>query len=181
MKIKILIPMIIGMVLLGGIVMYGSPNTKALSQNSFVPTLTLTPTPIVPSEKALKVAAFLVVRGTENRKKEYKKERGNENMSDSELIKIVALGYDSDPAKMAEKEALVQKIMAQEGQPVYYDTGYDESTLNNIKNNQDQLSREQESEMREQQGELEKLKRQQEELEYKQRNLDNCIQYGFGC
>lgn len=115
-----------------------SKKPKVLSERAAI-TPSVTPTLLLPSGKALKIAAFLVVRGTENDKKAYKKERGDEHMSDSELIKIVAQGYDSDPAKLAEKEALVQRIMAQEGQPDYYNTGYDESTLNNMKNKQNEL------------------------------------------
>ena len=121
-----------------------------------------------PTEKALKIASFLVVRGSENAKKESKKEYGNESMTDSELIKLVALRYDSDPAKMAEKEALVQKIMAQEGQPVYNYTYESNSPVIDTGKLGSSVKKQQEA--------IEELERQQEEAARKQRDLESDLQ-----
>ena len=79
---------------------------------------TISPTPF-PSDKALKIASFAAVRMTASTEKNTKKKLGDENMSKTEMIRLYALMLDSDPFIMAEKEALMQKIMAQEGQPVY--------------------------------------------------------------
>ncbi|MBI4037791.1 hypothetical protein HY382_01965 [Candidatus Curtissbacteria bacterium] len=120
-----------------------------------------------PTEKALKIASFLVVRGSENAKKESKKEYGNESMTDSELIKLVALRYDSDPAKMAEKEALVQKIMAEEGQPDYNYTYEPNSPVIDT----GKLG----SSVKKQQDAIEELERQQDKFEEEQRSLESDL------
>ena len=133
--------------------------TEPLQQLTVEPSISPQPT-----EKALKIASFLIVRGSENAKRESKKEYDNESMTDSELIKLVALRYDSDPAKMAEKEALVQKIMAQEGQPVYNYTYESDQTNTDTS--------EIESSIKKQQNALEDLERQQQELENEQRNRE---------
>jgi len=99
-----------------------SLKTNSLTISELKPTIVLLPTPIQPTQKALAIAAFLVVRLDQNTKIEAKNERGNEKMTDSELIKAVALEYDFDPARMAEKEALMNKIMISENQPVNNNT-----------------------------------------------------------
>lgn len=71
-----------------------------------------------PSEKALKIASFFVVRSSESYKKEKKIEYGVENESDTKLIETVALKWDLDNVLLTEKEALMEKTMAQESKPV---------------------------------------------------------------
>lgn len=77
------------------------------------------PTATEPSDRALKVAAFFVVRSNETEKNEVKKKAGNENMTDSGLIRYMASILDQDPAKLAQAEADMEKVATQEKQPVY--------------------------------------------------------------
>jgi hypothetical protein len=80
--------------------------------------ITETPTPVQPSDRALKVAAFAFVRMSKIEKKFFKHKYGNENMSDNEYINTWALAMDGDAAQLAENEAAMEKQIAQEKRPI---------------------------------------------------------------
>ncbi|KKS04781.1 hypothetical protein A2W45_02535 [Candidatus Curtissbacteria bacterium RIFCSPHIGHO2_12_41_11] len=85
-----------------------------------VPTTTPLPTPIMysgPSEKALGIAAGLVVRDPEDDLKNTKKSFGDENMTNAQLINKMALAFDKDPAKMAQGEAMLNQWIAEDSRP----------------------------------------------------------------
>src|SRR3990167_2511355 len=78
------------------------------------------PTPIVysgPSEKALRIAAGLVVRMPEDILKDAKKRYGDENMTNTQVINKMALAMDKDSAKMAQNEALLNKLISIDSRP----------------------------------------------------------------
>lgn len=68
------------------------------------------------SERAYKVAAYFVTHLDESNKVKIKQTYGNENMSDTELIRTIATRLDSDPALLAQSEAEVQKLLLQNTQ-----------------------------------------------------------------
>ena len=112
-------------------------NPKILSINKSQITVDPTTPPTVqskPSERALKVAASVFVRTEKTALKKIKQTYGDENMSNTELIKLFAIKMDENPALLAQNEAEMQRIMAKEGQSVqtnYYEqpvTSYSEST-----------------------------------------------------
>ena len=134
-------------------------------ENSLQLLTTSSPSPIInPSDKALKIASFLVLRATEKEKSEAKQKRGNENMSDTELIKQVAFTYDSDPALMAYAQAGMEQIMARESRSIIEnntDTSALENQIQELESQQNQL-----------QTEKEKLEKYKRDFEF------NCIMSG---
>lgn len=89
-------------------------------QSSPSPAITTpSPTPeIGPSEKALKIASFAMVRVSESKKKELKQRYSVKNMSDTDFIRFWALEMDKDSALLAKNEALMEKTIARESQPI---------------------------------------------------------------
>jgi len=81
-----------------------------------------TPTTTIkePSQKGLKIASFFIARASQNEINNLKKSHGNTEMSDSQLIRKIAIVLDSDSAKMAKFNALMDKVLAEENKPVYY-------------------------------------------------------------
>ena len=128
-----------------GIFKSGKYNNQA--PNQYSTTASIIPSPSFspqPSEKALKIASFMVVRATEKEKAEAKQKRGDEKMPDTELIRRIAFSYDSDPALMAKAEAGMQQIIARENRPTYneqsnVDASKIENKLNEIEQQQRQI------------------------------------------
>jgi len=85
-----------------------------LAPHSPSPVTTTKPVIVAPLERALKVAAFLVIGATEDQKKNGKAKAGNVNMTDSELITHIALELDKDPAKLVQGEVAIAGILAEE-------------------------------------------------------------------
>lgn len=104
------------------------------SESTQVAEVVSTPTPEPePSERSLKVAAFAFVRMDKEKQNEFKKTYGDETLSNAEFIKQWAIRMDKNPALLAQNEAIMQRVMATEGQSVqtnYYEqpTSYSEST-----------------------------------------------------
>lgn len=73
---------------------------------------------IEPSDRALKIASFAMVRVSESKKKELKQRYSVESMSDTDFIRFWALKMDEDTALLAKNEALMEKTIARENQPV---------------------------------------------------------------
>jgi len=83
------------------------------------PIVSPSPTPeIEPSERALKIASFAMVRVSESKKKELKQRYSVVSMSDTDFIRFWALEMDKDSALLAKNEALMEKTIARENQPV---------------------------------------------------------------
>ncbi|KKR83656.1 MAG: hypothetical protein UU73_C0005G0015 [Candidatus Daviesbacteria bacterium GW2011_GWA1_41_61] len=128
---------IIGVVVLTGIYLGGYSESSEDMSSGVVPTKSEVNESIVspdtnvptdnqnqPSGKALKIVAFGVARTSKDVLIEAKKRLGNVDMTNVEFIRLMAFKLDADPALMADQEARVQKIMAQEGQPIqnsYYE------------------------------------------------------------
>ncbi len=94
--------------------------TSKISQYTPRPTPTPTIKEIKPSEKALKIASFAVVRLPDKEKKEFKTRYGSDSMSDTELIRVWALKMDNDLALMAQNEAATQKYIEEHPQQQGY-------------------------------------------------------------
>lgn len=86
-----------------------SPTPVAITSPSPLPQL---------SERALKVTAWLVTNSPVSATKEAKKKRGNENMSDAELVKILATAADADPALLAVQESKMVTWLAEKNRPI---------------------------------------------------------------
>lgn len=84
------------------------------------PTPTKAPAPMVvqkPSERALKVAAFIMVEVDDKTKLEIKRINGNEKENDTQAIYELALRMDKDPAQLARNEVLMEQIKSLENKP----------------------------------------------------------------
>lgn len=92
--------------------------------NSGIPLTTVTQTTTKPtsksepvntdsviSDRAYKASAVIITNSSKTSKIETKKSYGNENMSDTELIRMIAKKFDNDPALLAQAEALIEKNM----------------------------------------------------------------------
>lgn len=62
-----------------------------------------------PSEKALRIASYAIVRMSDANKQGIKKKYGNENMSDTDIIRAWAFAMDKDSALMARNEAVMEQ------------------------------------------------------------------------
>lgn len=80
-----------------------------ISRPSPSPIAIVSPAPKQPSEKALKIASYLLLRANISQKLEIKKKYGNIDTPDTEIIRVWAYGMDNDSALMAQYEAIVQR------------------------------------------------------------------------
>lgn len=98
-------------------------STNILSEKSPLPPLLPTgspsASPVQPSEKALKIAAFAWLRMTAANKIEIKEKNGDKEADDNTAIRQWAIRMDQDPVYLAKNEALMEKIQTQESRPVY--------------------------------------------------------------
>ncbi len=180
MNMKILLPILIFLAVIGvAVANANSQKAQVLSENEVIPTVAPTPQP---SEKALKIASFAVLRMTEAQKTEFKKKYGDENMSDAEFIKSWSLKMDEDPTLMAQNEAIMEKHIASENQPVYYNT-YETSEpsidTNQINNNlqQQQLNNKIQQQQQQQQRSIEEQERAIKEQEREMDRLQNDMRW----
>jgi hypothetical protein len=137
------------------------------------------PSPLEPSERALKIAAWSVANVNDSLTKEAKKDRGNENMTNAEFIRIFAFELDADSALMAEKEALIQKYQSEQNQaPTYFsETQYSQPAQSNKTNdNLDQLVQEQKQECLQKQAAYNSCL---SEYNSKMLEYNNCVQDSF--
>lgn len=119
----------IALLVLGALIGALVVNSNYIKLNSVASFLKLQPTPtpisspsplseIKPSERALKIASFAMVRVSESKKKELKQRYSVESMSDTDFIRFWALEMDKDSALLAKNEALMEKTIASESQPI---------------------------------------------------------------
>ncbi len=80
--------------------------------------VTVSPTPIQPSERALKIAAFATIRMSDDELLQFKEKSGDKNMSTKEFVRTFALKMDSDVVMMAQSEAVMERIIAEEKRPI---------------------------------------------------------------
>lgn len=147
---------IIVIVVVGLLSVLAEVSARQARQSTFeipelLPVPTTNPTPMVASEKALRIASNAVVRMTEGQLKEFKTKYGDENMENGDFIAKWALMMDADPVVMAQNKAIVEKIKAEESKPVYnsyetyqspsVDTSEIENQLHQQKNEMESLKR----------------------------------------
>ncbi len=81
----------------------------------------VTPTSVQPTERALKVASFVIVRLDDKQKAEFKQKHGAGGFPDNDFIRKWAIDMDSDPVLLSKNEALIAKYLVQENRPIIED------------------------------------------------------------
>lgn len=95
--------------------------TKIASASEIAPTEAVPPPTPAPTQRALDLVSYAMMRETDAQKAELKVQYGNKDMTDTELITAIALSADANPAQMASIEAYKEKETTSESRPVYYE------------------------------------------------------------